>query len=122
MLWWCVQNTLIAGALAGLVWLVCRGLRPSPAIRHALWLVVLIKLITPPLLVFTLPLPDPWKAYLAAQPAQGIERDSDGSASVYEDSLVPLTPGDTVPPDYFVAAGVFVEPQQLADTHSDPAG
>jgi beta-lactamase regulating signal transducer with metallopeptidase domain len=56
MLWWLAQNTMVAGALAGIVALICRWARPSPAIRHALWLVVLIKLVAPPLVYW------PWSA------------------------------------------------------------
>jgi beta-lactamase regulating signal transducer with metallopeptidase domain len=50
MLWWLAQNALSAGLLSGLVALVCRLGRFRPAVRHALWLVVLVKLITPPFL------------------------------------------------------------------------
>jgi beta-lactamase regulating signal transducer with metallopeptidase domain len=57
MLWWLAQNALAAGLLAGLVTLVCRFVRLSPAVQHALWLVVLIKLVTPPLLLWPWPLP-----------------------------------------------------------------
>jgi beta-lactamase regulating signal transducer with metallopeptidase domain len=49
MLWWLVQNTVVAAVLAGVVAVICRFARPSPAVRHALWLVVLIKLAAPPL-------------------------------------------------------------------------
>ncbi len=49
MLWWLVQNSVVAAALAGVVAVICRWARPSPAVRHALWLVVLIKLVAPPL-------------------------------------------------------------------------
>jgi beta-lactamase regulating signal transducer with metallopeptidase domain len=56
MLWWLTETTLVAAALAGAVALLCRRLRPRPAVRHALWLVVLLKLLTPPLLAW------PWSA------------------------------------------------------------
>jgi beta-lactamase regulating signal transducer with metallopeptidase domain len=60
MLWWFAETTLVAAALATVAALAPR-LRPlSPATRHLLWLVVLVKLVTPPLLswpwpVFTQP-------------------------------------------------------------------
>jgi beta-lactamase regulating signal transducer with metallopeptidase domain len=57
MLWWFAQNALAAGLLAGLVALVCRFVRLGPAAQHALWLVVLIKLVTPPLIVWPWALP-----------------------------------------------------------------
>lgn len=41
---WLLQNALMAGLLALVVAIVCRLLRPRPAVQHALWLLVLIKL------------------------------------------------------------------------------
>jgi beta-lactamase regulating signal transducer with metallopeptidase domain len=58
MLEWFAETTIVAAILAVVAVLVCR-LRPSsPSIRHALWMVVLIKLITPPLISW------PWAARL----------------------------------------------------------
>src|SRR5205809_5390243 len=62
MLWWLVQNTVVAAVLAGFVALICGVARPRPAVRHALWLVVLLKLLTPPLISW------PWTAYDIGQP------------------------------------------------------
>jgi beta-lactamase regulating signal transducer with metallopeptidase domain len=59
MLWWFIETTLVAAALAGAVAVLCRRLRPRPAVRHALWLVVLLKLLTPPLLAWPWPAPAP---------------------------------------------------------------
>ena len=47
MLAWFAWNTVAAAVLAGVVLVVCRLHRLSPAVRHALWLVVLLKLLTP---------------------------------------------------------------------------
>jgi beta-lactamase regulating signal transducer with metallopeptidase domain len=66
MLWWLAQNAVMAAILAGIVTLVCRAGRLRPAVRHALWLVVLLKLVTPPLL--HLPCPSLSFAPLAARP------------------------------------------------------
>src|SRR6516225_3174846 len=52
-----LSNTLTAAALAGIVLLVCRCGRVSPAARHALWLVVIVKLVSPLGFVWSLPLP-----------------------------------------------------------------
>src|SRR6185436_5006182 len=52
MAWWILQNMVIAGVLAALVWVICRIGRVGPVGRHALWLLVLLKLITPPLVVW----------------------------------------------------------------------
>ncbi|HEV2947399.1 MAG TPA: M56 family metallopeptidase, partial [Gemmataceae bacterium] len=62
MVWWLLQNALVATVLAGMVALVCRLARPGPAVRHALWLVVLIKLIAPPIVYW------PWTAESLWQP------------------------------------------------------
>lgn len=56
MLRWLAETTIAVAVLTGVVALVCRALRPRPAVRHALWLVVLIKLLSPPLLDW------PWPA------------------------------------------------------------
>ena len=61
MLWWVAQNVIIVAILAAVVSLICRGKRLSPAARHALWLVVLIKLVTPPLFVW------PWGISIPAE-------------------------------------------------------
>ncbi|HEV3005005.1 MAG TPA: M56 family metallopeptidase, partial [Pirellulales bacterium] len=61
MLWWLAQNTLIAAVLALAVSLANRWGRFSPAVRHALWLVAFVKLITPPLTCYSLPLAERWQ-------------------------------------------------------------
>lgn len=48
VLWWMVQNLVSVCVLVVLVSVACLALRNRPAWRHALWLVVLIKFITPP--------------------------------------------------------------------------
>ncbi len=50
MVWWLVQTTSVAAVLALIVAAFCRIFRPGPAVRHALWLLVLLKLVTPPLI------------------------------------------------------------------------
>ena len=51
-----LSNALLAGVLA-LAALAAGGLSRRPALAHALWLLVLLKLITPPFLPVTLPWP-----------------------------------------------------------------
>ena len=63
MLWWLAQNTILAALLAGVVSVICRLVRPRPAVRHALWLIVLIKLVTPPLVHWPWPPPDVWRHF-----------------------------------------------------------
>ena len=50
---WILENTLIATVFALVVALVCRLPRVAPVIRHALWVVVLIRLIMPPVFAVT---------------------------------------------------------------------
>ncbi len=57
MLWWLAHTTVTAAILAGVVALVCRLGRFRPAIRHALWLLVLMKLMVPPVVAWHVPLP-----------------------------------------------------------------
>ncbi len=45
---WLQENALMAAAMAGVVALICRVTRCRPAIEHALWLLVLVKLLVPP--------------------------------------------------------------------------
>ena len=49
MVWWTAQNLVIASLLAAGVWVLCRVKRIGPTARHAMWVVVLVKLLTPPL-------------------------------------------------------------------------
>src|SRR5438552_991963 len=51
MLWWLAETTVVTAALAGAVALLCRRLRPRPAVRHGLGLGVLAPLPAPPVLV-----------------------------------------------------------------------
>jgi beta-lactamase regulating signal transducer with metallopeptidase domain len=60
MLWWLAQNAVLAGILAIGVAVVCRVGRFRPAVRHALWLVVLLKLLTPPFVTY------PWIEFALA--------------------------------------------------------
>lgn len=59
MAWWIFQNLVTTAALAALVWTICRFTRIGPVARHALWVLVLVKFITPPLVVWPWAAPDP---------------------------------------------------------------
>jgi beta-lactamase regulating signal transducer with metallopeptidase domain len=58
-LWWFAETTLVAAVLAVLAALAGRLRSIGPTVRHALWLVVLVKLLTPPLVSW--PWPVPWQ-------------------------------------------------------------
>ena len=59
MAWWIFQNLVITTALAAAVALACRFGRIGPVARHALWVLVLVKFVTPPLVVWPWAAPDP---------------------------------------------------------------
>src|SRR6185436_7281946 len=71
---WMISNTVAAGCLALLVAGVCRWRRFGPAVTHALWLVVLVKLVTPPVL----DLPLPWPSLPRFSSAGPVDVASDG--------------------------------------------
>jgi beta-lactamase regulating signal transducer with metallopeptidase domain len=73
MLWWLAHNTILAALLACAVALVCRLGRLRPATRHALWLIVFLRLVLPPTVQW------PWPA-LVAWPGQ------DGECEITEAS------------------------------------
>lgn len=108
MLVWLMQNAVIATVLAALVAVVCRVFRPPPAIGHALWLVVLVKLVVPPLPLFNTTWLDRWvpNAVLAfsSVPAEAVDEVHPGAVTRHEDrdgtndakltNIPVLTPGD----------------------------
>jgi uncharacterized protein (TIGR03067 family) len=54
LLWWLAQNTITVVVMIPLVLLACRLHRNRPAVRHALWVVVLLKFLTPPIVTWPL--------------------------------------------------------------------
>ncbi len=68
MLWWFAQTTLIAGGLAVVAILAGRWKRLGPEARHALWLVVLIKLAIPPFVAWPWGLADAWPTRVEVAP------------------------------------------------------
>lgn len=46
--WWLGQHLLITTALTAIVFAICTSLRPTPAVRHLLWLLVLCRMMFPP--------------------------------------------------------------------------
>jgi beta-lactamase regulating signal transducer with metallopeptidase domain len=59
MAWWVFQNLVATFALALVAIGLCRVFRPGPVARHALWLIVLVKFLTPPIVEWPWALPDP---------------------------------------------------------------
>src|SRR4051812_42826691 len=52
MLQWALENLVLSAILSVAVCAVCRFRSVGPAARHALWLVVLVKMITPSLVTW----------------------------------------------------------------------
>ncbi|MCA9177797.1 MAG: hypothetical protein KDB14_25195 [Planctomycetales bacterium] len=52
LLWWFGQNSLAAVLMIPCVLLACCLFRDRPAVQHLLWLVILVKFITPPIVVW----------------------------------------------------------------------
>ncbi len=52
ILWWFGQNTLAALLMIPCVILACRLFRDRPAVQHMLWLEILLKFVTPPVVVW----------------------------------------------------------------------
>ena len=82
---WLQENALMAAAMAGVVALICRVTRCRPAIEHALWLLVLVKLLVPPVVSW----PTEWR-----------ETMSDAVAFVSV-TRAPVAPPDDLPEDLF---------------------
>src|ERR1700722_17310414 len=62
MLGWSAQTTLIAMVLAAVAILASRSRRLGPAARHVLWLVVMIKLVAPPVVNWPWSPPELWSS------------------------------------------------------------
>ena len=81
MIGWILQNGVTAAALAVLVWAVCRWGRLGPAARHALWLLVLIKLVMPPVATW------PWAVANPAARVQAADGREMGTAELLRSLL-----------------------------------
>ncbi len=57
MFQWLIVHTVVTAAMALVVAASCRWRRLGPAVRHLLWLVVLVKLLTPPVVCWPWSLP-----------------------------------------------------------------
>jgi beta-lactamase regulating signal transducer with metallopeptidase domain len=72
-----ITNALVAIPLAGLAWLIATRCR-RPALAHLVWVAVLVKLLTPPIIAIPLPWqidPNSLVARLRARPAPAIVDD-----------------------------------------------
>jgi beta-lactamase regulating signal transducer with metallopeptidase domain len=126
MLWWLAQNAVMAAILAGIVALVCRAVGLRPAVRHALWLVVLLKLVTPPVVHW------PWPGLPAVPLSAGPERLPPDAAILDATAPAPppaaetaawtlLTPDVAAPPAAALPAPPAADPAPVAVSGSWPA-
>lgn len=77
-LWWLVQNLVSVSVLIVFVSVACLALRHRPAWRHALWLVVLIKFVTPPVVSW------PWSVSEIAEQFRPAEAPTEVAKSLPE--------------------------------------
>jgi beta-lactamase regulating signal transducer with metallopeptidase domain len=94
-----LSNAVLAAALAVLVAAMARAFRGRPALVHGLWLLVLLKLVTPPVLPAPLPWPEQDRENPISEEEEAVTRGCPCSPS-----LAPAEPGDLVavahvPPD-----------------------
>ena len=67
---WLLANTVAALVLSVLVTLIARIWKPTPTVMHGLWLMVVLKLVTPPL--FEVPVDFTWLGKAATEAAETV--------------------------------------------------
>ena len=100
MAWWIFQNLVSTTILAAAVALTCRYGRIGPVARHALWVLVLVKFVTPPVVEWPWAAPDPFS--LAAIDSRAIETPAtsiETAPSIPDDAIVSDSPGGAVAAD-----------------------
>ena len=112
MAWWVFQNLVATTALAVLVIGACRVMKPGPVAKHALWLLVLIKFVTPPIVEWPWALPDPMG--LSASQMPFAESRGDRSAITARFDSVPAVAGAT--DTEHAIAPLFAEPAPAASS------
>jgi beta-lactamase regulating signal transducer with metallopeptidase domain len=96
---WLAQHAVTVAVLAMTVWLLCGWKRLSPAARHALWLLVLLKFCTPPWLVWPweAPFVIDWNATTVSAPVEASPVTTEPAVAVLP-SLPPPETSDLKPP------------------------
>ena len=93
-----VENTVVAGVFAVAVFGICRFLRPRPAWGHVLWVLVLLKLLTPPVFHWSVLPPLAASRSIPADPRASSPRVS-ASAGARLGSPAPDSPSGATPRD-----------------------
>lgn len=85
LLYCLLWNLLLVTLVAAILWILgtTRYLRERPALRHSLWLLVLLKLVTPPIVPLPL-LPAPANEFVASHDTRPIHQDTVDAAPVTE--------------------------------------
>ncbi|MDB5356973.1 MAG: blaR1 2 [Phycisphaerales bacterium] len=114
MVWWTFQSLVVAALLAGLVQVLCRTCPIGPVARHALWLVVLLKLLTPPVVAWPWAVHDPLSPILKQHVPEQVKvvdkiPPTGVSVAASEPPVTSSPPQADIP-----AADVFVTPDEDA--------
>jgi len=90
-LWWLAENCLVVAAMVVVVSVACRFLRNRPAVQHALWLLVLVKFITPPIVTW------PWSAGDVRDRVTQLMAPADREPELAPATMRGSTASDTIP-------------------------
>jgi beta-lactamase regulating signal transducer with metallopeptidase domain len=116
MAWWILQHLVTATLLAALVQLICRVVAAGPVLRHALWAVVLIKLVTPPMVLWPWSVVSVWNGPTPTMPAPVVTLPiaglaaSDQAPAILLSREAPQLPRVTASEAADTARGVFRAP------------
>ena len=92
--WWLAQNTLAIVVLIPLAIVVCRLFRRRPAVQHAIWVVLLFRFITPPVVSWPWSIEQVWPSLEPAAAAVMDPAPGARSAFVHDDRFKePEDPG-----------------------------
>lgn len=78
MIIWFFESAVVTGLLALAVALACRVAKPRPAVRHALWVAILVKALLPPLVAWPWSVDLRWETQTSAAPAVAIALEDRG--------------------------------------------
>jgi beta-lactamase regulating signal transducer with metallopeptidase domain len=101
MTWWIAQHLAVGTALIALVYVLTLAARLGPAARHMLWVIVLIKLVTPPIVVFEWP----WTSALPAGLREYFLRASSTDLMTARERVRPVQPSPDVGLVWLSSAG-----------------
>jgi len=108
MIEWLVENTIVASAIAVCVTLICLRLKHQPALCHMLWVLVLIRLLAPPLPF----LPSPLSDHVGPLVASTADR-------LQPDPIIKHTSEALLEADYLVYSGTEVDLDGFSKLYPD---